>query len=143
MKISRKKNIILVILILVAALGITQCGPRPQIIKEDDGAILRQRVQEYWSYKVKGQLDKTYPYESPDYRSGVSLVGYITKYGRLPMRYEGFEVVDLWTSGDEGHVKVNALCRYFLKEKTPVFQRQMEETWVKAEGQWYRSVLTK
>lgn len=136
----RKKNNIIVILILLIASGITQCAPKTQIIKEDDGAILRRRVQEYWGYKIKGEWDKSYLYESPEFREKVNLVKYINQYGRSMIRREGFDILEVWTSGEEGYVKLKTQHRYMIPQvqKKAAFESAEEEMWVKKENQWYR-----
>jgi hypothetical protein len=115
-----------------------QCAPKP-IIKEEEEAVLRRRVQEYWSFKIKGEWDKCYAYESPEYRGRVNLHGYFNQNGRFIAKWVGFNILELWTSGNEGHVKMNIEYRYLIPgmEKKGSFQRTVEEKWVKQDGNWY------
>ena len=129
----------LIVLVLMLAICIIQCTTKSQIVKENDEAVLRRRVQEYWSYRIKGELDKSYLYESPDYREKINIVRYINQFGRSAVKWEGFEILEIWTSGEEGHVKLNTKYRYLIPQTTKAaFERAVEEQWVKKEGQWYR-----
>ena len=132
-----KKNIILVLILLIVSSTI-HCSPKGQVVKESDEAVLKRRVQEYWTYRIKGQLDKSYLYEAPEYKEKMDLVRYITLYGRGTVRWEGFEIMELWASGEEGYVRLNAKARYQIpKFQEYVFDRVIEEKWIKKEGQWY------
>ena len=124
--------------IFLLIVSVVQCTTKTQMVKEDDETVLKRRVQEYWSYKVKGEWDKSYLYEWPEYREQVSLVKYISKNGRAPVKWEGFELQEVWTSSNEGHVKLNKKYRYLIPQtQKAVFERGVEEKWVKIDGQWY------
>ena len=139
MEVKKVRKKIVIILLFLLALCITQCSPKRQIIKEDEETVLRRRVQEYWSCKIKGEWDKCYPYESPDYRERVNIVRYISQNSRGLVKWEGFEIEDLWTSGDEGNVTVNVKYRYIIPQtQKATFEKAAEEKWVKKDGHWYR-----
>lgn len=132
-----RKSIILALTLLFIS-SMLQCTSRSQIVKEDDETILRKRVQEFWSYKIKGEWDKSYPYESPEYREKTKLEIYIVQNQRSVMRWEEFEILELWASGEEGFVKLKAKFRYLISRfKKAPFERVVEEQWLKKEGQWY------
>ncbi len=133
------KRAVAIFLFLLALCVQTQCSAGRQIIKEEEETALRRRVQEYWSYKIKGELDKCYQYESPDYREKIGIIRYISQSSRSPVIWEGFEIKEIWTSGDEGNVKLNAKYRYIIPQsKKAAFERLTEEKWVKKDGHWYR-----
>ena len=131
MEVKKVREKIFKILLLFLALSITQCSTQKQIIKEDDEAILRRRVHEYWSYNIKGEWDKSYLYESPDFKEKVNLVAYVNQNSRYPMKWEGFNIIEIWTSGTEGYAKVNAKYRYMIPQTDKaVFNRVIEEKWI-------------
>jgi hypothetical protein len=135
---KKQKNIIAVILVLLLSLAITQCTPKTQIVKEEEETVLRRRAEEYWSYKIKGEWDRCYEYVSPDYREKISVLGYINQNSRFPMKWEGFDILEVWTSGEEGYVKMNVKYRYIIPQtKKAAFERVAEEKWIKKEGHWY------
>jgi len=104
-----------------------------------DEEVLRRRVEEYWNYKIKGQWDKAYALESPDYQRRVVLSAYVNQNGRSMVKWEGFNIIETWTSGEEGFVKVDRKYRYALPQTDKaVFDRVAEEKWVKKDGEWYR-----
>ena len=135
----KKKSSIRIVLGLLIAIFVIQCVPNNKIIKQDDEAVLKGRAQEYWTYKIKGEWDKSYIYESPHYREKVNLVGYIKQWGRFPMKWEGADILEVWTSGEEGYVKLKTRYRYIIPQtKNAAFQRVVEEKWTKKDNQWYR-----
>ncbi len=139
MEVRKAREKIVIITLLFLALCIqTQCSSRNQMIKEEEG-VLKRRVEEYWSYKIRGEWDKCFQYETPDYREKVGLVRYINQSSRSIVNWEEFEILEIWASGDEGNVKLNAKYRYLIQRtKKAVFERVAEEKWVKKEGHWYR-----
>ena len=140
MEVKKVRKKIVIILLFLLALCITQCSPKRQIVKEEEEVVLKRRVQEYWSYKIKGEWDKCYPYELPDYREKVNLQRYINENGRSPVKWEGFDIMGIWTSGEEGYAKLNTGYRYLIPkvQKKGVFQRVVEEKWIKKDGNWHR-----
>jgi hypothetical protein len=139
MEVKKVREKIFKILLLFLALSITQCSTQKQIIKEDDEVVLRRRVHEYWSYNIKGEWDKSYLYESPDFKEKVNLVAYVNQNSRYPMKWEGFNIIEIWTSGTEGYAKVNAKYRYMIPQTDKaVFNRVIEEKWIRKDGEWYR-----
>ena len=139
MEVKKAKEKIVITLLILLALSITQCATQRQITKEDDEAALKRKVREYWSYKIRGEWDKCYMYETPNYREKVNLVGYINQWGRFPMKWDGFDILEVWTSGEEGYVKLNTRYRYLMPQvKMGVFEKAVEEKWIKKDNQWYR-----
>jgi hypothetical protein len=139
MEVKKVRKKIVIILLFLLALCITECSPNKQIIKEEEEGVLKRRVQEYWSYRIKGEWVKCYQYELPDYREKVDIGKYVSQSSRFIVKWEGFEILDLWTSKDEGNVKVNIKYRYLIPEpKRLTFERVAEEKWVKKDGHWYR-----
>jgi hypothetical protein len=138
MEVKKVRKKIVIFLLFLLALCITQCSPKSQIVKEDEETVLRRRVQEYWSYKIKGEWEKSYLYESPEFRERVSTAAYINRNKQSIVKWEGFDVLEIWISGEEGHVKVDRKYRYIIPQ-TPkgAFEKVVEETWIKKEGQWY------
>lgn len=138
MEVKKVRKKIVIILLFFLALCITQCSTKRQIIKEDEETVLRRRVQEYWSYKIKGEWEKSYLYESPEFRERVSIAAYINQNRRSIVKWEGFDILEIWTSGEEGHVKVDRKYRYIIPQtQKGAFEKVAEETWIKKDGQWY------
>jgi hypothetical protein len=115
------------------------CTPTIKPQKMTDEEALRTRVQEFWGHRIKGEWDKCYLYELPDYREKVNLQRYINQNRRFILRWVGFSVMEIWTSGEEGYVKLSTEFRYLVPEaaKKGVSQRTAEEKWIKKDGYWY------
>jgi hypothetical protein len=137
MEIRKKIYIVLMFFFLASVL---QCTPKKQIIKEDDEAALKRRFQEYWSYKIRGQWDKAYVYESPDYRGRVAVSAYAIRNARSIVKWQEFNIIEVWTTGEEGYVKVDRKYRYLIPQTNKaVFNKVVEEKWIKKDGEWFRS----
>ncbi len=138
MEVRGPRGIVWILLLAVVVLCSVQCTARKQVVKEDDGTVLRQRVQEYWNYRMKGEWDKTYVYEVPEYRERVDLASYKNQNGRSPMRIESFDITELWTSGDEGNVTLKIKHRWSVPNfQRASFEQESRERWVKKDRQWY------
>jgi len=137
---ERLRSVIFVVLAVMLAPLLIQCSPKTQIIKESDETVLRRRVEEYWGYKIKGEWSKSYLYESSDFRKGMTIEGYITQYGRSVVKWERFDILEVWASGEEGHAKVNATYRFIIPQtRKAVVSRVVQEQWMKNEGQWFHA----
>jgi len=138
MQVRAFRKIAGIFLLAVVVLVSLQCTARKQVVKEDDEAVLRQRVQEYWNYRMKGEWDKTYAYEAPEYREKVTLASYKNQNGRSPMKIESFDITELWASGDEGNVTLKIKHRWSVPNfQKAAFEQENRERWVKKDRQWY------
>lgn len=120
------------------ALCIVQCTTRAQIIKESDEAVLRRRVQEYWSLKIKGDLDKSYGYEIPSYREKVNVVDYIRSQGQI-LRWTEAEIREIEVDGTD-RARIDGFVRF--RYQIPQFridkgESTVSEIWAKEKGEWY------
>jgi hypothetical protein len=79
-------------------------------------------------------------YESPDFRERIDSKQYTIRNKRSVVKWEGFDILEIWTSGGEGFVKLNKKYRYLIPEirKNGTFERVEDEKWFKKEGHWYR-----
>jgi hypothetical protein len=66
-----------------AAVVETREEPETAVTKgvEDQENRVKTRVHEYWGYKIKRDFEKSYLYESPEYRKEVKLVDYLKSFG--------------------------------------------------------------
>jgi hypothetical protein len=106
---------------------------RAQAQDHDEVLILRQRVEEYWAGRVRG-----------DYRRQWDC--WALHCGRYDRRrgaidYVGYEVGDVKIEGNSAtvHVKVTARITLAGSQAKPVVKTvTMPDAWVKAKGIWYR-----
>jgi hypothetical protein len=140
MEIKRTKSSIAIVLSFLIAVCVLQCTPKTQVIKEDEEATLKRRVQEYWTSRVKGEWDKCYQYESPDNKEKIDIQQYTIRNKRSVVKWEGFDILEIWTSGGEGFVKLNKKYRYLIPKisEKGIFERVEDEKWLKKDGHWYR-----
>jgi hypothetical protein len=141
MEAKKARKITVVILLFLLALCVTQCAPKKQVIKEDEEAALKRRVLEYWSYNIRGEWEKSYLYESPDYKEKVNLLAYVNQNSRFPVKWEGCDILEVWTTGEEGYVTVKTKYRYMIPQTNKAaFEKTVKEKWIKVkkDNQWYR-----
>ena len=138
MEVKKERKKVAIILVFLLALFITECSPKREIIREDEDNVLRTRVEEYWSCRIKGEWTRCYLYESPEYRAKAKVEAYVVQNARSVTKWEGYEITDLWTSDEEGHVKLNVNYRYLIPKIQGVWGGTIAERWEKKDGQWYR-----
>jgi len=142
MEVTKIRKKIFIILLLLLILSITQCVTKRQIVKEDDEAALRRRVSEYWSNNIKGEWEKCYQYETPDFKEKVNLVAYVNQNSRFPMKWEECDILEVWKSGEEGFVTLKTKYRYIIPQTNKAaFEKVVKEKWIKKDNQWYRVSL--
>jgi hypothetical protein len=107
-----------------------------QVVKEEEKAKVRDRVNEYWQYKIKGNIEKAYQCELPAFREKVSVLQYANHF-RL-YRYLDAEVQDIEVKGREANSKVKLTYIVALKViSKKKLNRSVEEKWINIEGTWY------
>lgn len=57
--------------------GVTETA----INSDDLKTRLKKRVEEYWGFKIKRDFEKTYPFETPEYREKAKPAQYATSFG--------------------------------------------------------------
>ena len=127
---------IIISLFMIAAFSIS-CATRPEIIsKEDEREALKKRVEQYWYYQIRGQVDKTYECEVPGYREKVSLVEYLNKYKLI--RYLEADIAKIEVEGEAASVSMNLTYRMALKYITQrKLTRTEQDRWIKINKVWY------
>ena len=124
--------------LLVLAFILLQCAPGHRVVEKEED-VLKRRVHEYWNYRIRGQSDKSYSYEHPGYKEKVPLAQYIGQFSRSPVKWEAFEILEAWRTGEEGYVKFKGSYRYLAPDiRKGTFERTIEERWVKEDGTWFR-----
>lgn len=126
-----KRVIFILFLFLVLCAG---CAGMPVGRTE----TLTERVNQYWGYLIKNDFEKSYLYESPEYRQGVTALGYAKSFGGgvtwLDARVDKIE-----EKGDEAVVHVE--IRYFWNMALVMPKDGMKSTalenWKFVEGVWY------
>jgi len=108
----------------------------PQVVKEEERAQVRDRVNEYWQYKIKGNIEKAYQCELPAFREKVSVLIYASHFRTF--RYLDAEVQDIEVKGREANSKVKLTYVVVIKKISgKKLNRSVEEKWINIEGTWY------
>ena len=108
----------------------------PQVVKEDEKANLRNRINEYWQYRIKGDVEKAYQFEVPSFREKYSVLYYVNRF-RI-VRYLEAEVREIGIDGKEASSTVKLTYVVLLKRLTDTKLAKLEqEKWIKIKDTWY------
>lgn len=93
-----------------------------------------ERAGEYWAYKVKGEYEKAYTYEAPEFREKVKMADYLTS----GTKWLEARVGEAQVSND--HATVEVTLRYVLLR--PWFpeegiEKTIMDRWVLLDEVWY------
>lgn len=104
----------------------------------DTVAQLTARANQYWSYRVKGDLEKAYAFEDPETIEDTSLTDYVKSFGG-GIKWLAAEVDSATIAGDKAQVLVRMRYRWQFAKDQP--QDGMvsiaSEYWRNVDGVWY------
>ena len=123
--------------LLVIIFFLSGCATKPEVItKADEQEILRNRIQEYWQFKINGNAEKAYQVETPEFRERVSLPEYLNQFKRV--KYLDADILKIETDGEKGKSSVKLGYMMLLKHLTgKKLTKTEEEAWVKIKDIWY------
>ncbi|SPQ00147.1 hypothetical protein NBG4_180023 [Candidatus Sulfobium mesophilum] len=119
------------------------CSVKETVKSKSDEEILRDRVTEYWGYKIEEKFDKSYEFEYPVYRKNVSMSNYFRGF-RPSMKWTKAEVQTIEMKDDAAEVTVKVDIKVDMvvpRIPKPVQHEnkgiELRERWVKIDGLWY------
>jgi uncharacterized protein YchJ len=114
---------------------LTHCAG-PQVVGEEEKAKFRDRINEYWQYRIKGDAERAYQCEVPAFREKVSILQYANRFKLV--KYLNIEVQEIEVKGREASSKLKLTYVIFLKAiSDKKLSKLEEEKWVKVKGTWY------
>jgi hypothetical protein len=120
----------------LAILSILSACAGPRVVKEDEKAGLRNRINEYWQYRIKGDVERAYQMEVPLFREKYSVLHYMNRF-RL-VRYLEAEIQELRIEGKEATSTVKLTHVVLLKGLTNKKLTKLEqEKWINIKSAWY------
>lgn len=105
----------------------------------DSAGRLRKRAIVYWDARVNGDAMTAYTAHEPSFRRAVSLQTFAPSAG--VGRVLAYEIIGVRIGGDLGFVRVkmqNASPFISPGKQTGLHWQEMEERWVRVDGEWYR-----
>lgn len=120
----------------------------PQRRPAQEEAVLRQRVEAFWTAREQQDMARLYQLLTPQFQQQVSLEALLQH--RDPVTYLSHQVEWAEVDGDQGRVKVLVTYATHQAEQhqqesgqaaRPARQRLVLEEWIKADGQWHRRRL--
>lgn len=125
-----------------AAVAETRANPETAVTKgvEDRESQIKTRIKtrvhEYWGYKIKRDFEKTYLYESPEYRKEVKLVDYLKAFGP-GVEWLGAEVDKLEVAGDQATVWVKVNYKWTMIPVKNTLTSTSKEKWKRMKNTWF------
>jgi len=100
---------------------------------------LKERVTAYWEAKMKGDLEKTYLLQTPDFRKRIRIVEYIkADAGGFLIKEARIESITI----DGSSARVDLVIRtHLLRIRTPKkgITRHLADYWKFVDGLWYHT----
>jgi len=129
---------VLALMLLTACAGVQPTARGPESGSSEKA--LWQRADTYWQNKIKLQLDKTYPLETPSYRRQISLTRYARGYPGEVM-YQKATIKSVKIDGDHGLVEVEIRYRYMgAFSPRGGIRTTLISHWTLVDGQWYHLI---
>lgn len=136
-----------VFLLLVSMIFLNSCAISQKRMTEDLGspekiALLKERVNEFWTAFVKEDYEKIYYLFDPFFKVRTNKYAFIGNLGRI--KYHEFEIKDIKVEGNVAKVKVKvvySMPKVVLKIKefsVPRTPDEFEETWLYIYDNWYK-----
>jgi hypothetical protein len=113
------------------------------VVSEKDLAQLKERVNEYWGYRIANNYTKAFDYEDPKTKEKykINLEEYLTSKSSL--KYHSIRIVDIDFIRND-YAKMKVMVKYTFDFFEPITdEKDITEKWVKREdGNWYRIFTT-
>lgn len=115
------------------------CAKKNAIKQISEEEALRTRIEEFWNYRKKLELDKCYYYEYPLLRKKISLVQYIKSFNTELIKWKDFDIKDItFFDSNTAEVTLNIIVLVKMPMvKTFEDETEITEKWVKVESTWY------
>ena len=129
----RKAGVILFFFLLI----ISSCATTQP--RTDSAASLKERANTYWQAKIKGDLEKTYLLETPDFRKKTRLLDYFKAYSG-GFLFQEARIKSVTIDGSSG--KVDLVIRtHLLGIRLPKegITRPLTDYWKLVNGHWYHT----
>jgi len=113
------------------------------VVSEKDLAQLKERVNEYWGYKIQNNYTKAFDYEDPKTKEKykINLEEYLSS--KTHIKYHSIRIVEVTFVRDD-YAKIKIMVKYTFNFLEPVTdEKDVVDRWVKREdGDWYRIFTT-
>jgi len=137
------KILCLVALLFSCATAQKDLFPDAKITKKDM-AQLKERINEYWGWRVQDNYTKAFDYEDPKTKEkyNIDLEEYLSNKARL--KYHGIRVTEINFVRND-YAKVVIMVKYTFDLFEPITdEKDVIDKWVKREdGDWYRIFITR
>jgi len=113
------------------------------VVSQKDLARLKERVNEYWGYRIQNNYTKAFEYEDPNTKEKykIDLEEYLASKSRV--RYHNIRIAEINFIRND-YAKLTIMVKYTFDFFEPVTdEKDIIDKWVKREdGKWYRIFTT-
>lgn len=132
----KKKPLYHNLIILFFLFFLSACAKDFQLKKKEEFQVLRNRIEEYWGFIIKGEIEKAYILEHPKYREEISLLKYLNRF--KVVKYENFEIMDIKIEANRAEAEIEITHRYMVKHFIDKnIKKKIIDRWVKTKGFWF------
>jgi hypothetical protein len=110
-------------------------APTPATAPVDAARVVEERAKARWSALIKGDLPAAYAMLSPASRGAVTLTNFLAQHAKGTL---------YWRKADQAKAEceaesctVTVTLEYDLRDAVKGLKRDIKETWVRDEGQWW------
>ncbi len=136
-----------ILLVLLIGFSLAACAGSPRKMVEDQGspakvALLRERVNEYWTASVNAEYEKTFYLFDPFFQASTNKYSFLGTRGVI--KYHSFEIKDIKVDGNVGHVTmmiVYSIPKSVFKKaefSKPPTSAEFVEPWLFVGDNWYK-----
>ena len=105
-------------------------------VAQGEEKLLKTRVLEYWAYKGKKDFEKSYLYETPEYREKVKEADYVKSFGP-GVDWLGATVSSVQITGDQATVWVKVEYKWAMIPVNKKMTGSAKEEWRKIDNTWF------
>lgn len=106
------------------------------MVRGEEKEKLRDRINEYWQYRIKEDVERAYQCEVPAFREKVPIFQYLNRFKLV--KHLDAEVQEIEVKGGEASSSLKLTYVIFLKAISEKKLSKLEkEKWVRIEGTWY------
>lgn len=120
---------------LFGPLVVVGCASTPQPPSATEVAAIEARAKSRWASLIKGDLVAAYALLSPASRSATTISAFVTQNAKGPNIWRGVGETKAQCGVDTCNVSVT--LEYDLHADVKGLKREIKETWIRDEGQWW------
>jgi len=136
LRVGEMKRLLMILMLMPIFTGGCATGPGTA---RDEETALRERANEFWAAKARGDWKTAETYVDPDLRPELEPYFKELRQGPHYVEFKSIEITEVKIRGEEADVNISYSVKWThpLVAAAPVQDRQTTEAWRKKKGVWY------